>query len=247
MKNILFLSGGIDSTGLLFFLLRKGTHLDHILYVDTSIEFPETHNYIKELNDFIYKKYRLEIETLEPADDFEYFLKHYKKKKGTHGLGVPTLRFLWCRKFIKIQTTTDFMEYHNIKEARLYFGFTIEEKDRYLKTRNQYKKMKKVNFEVSNILLRYGVSREYLKHLVEKEFYLNPVYGHYKRCSCFCCPLAGKKQFINLCKFHKELFKKALKWENYSIRHHNKKFLRDITLKELKNLVETETEEEERN
>ena len=247
MKRILFLSGGIDSTGLLFFMGTRNKQVDNIIYVDTTIEFDETKQYIEELNDEIYKRWKWEITTLEPADDFEYFLKHYKKKKGTTGLGVPTLRFLWCRKFLKINTTNDFLEYEGIREARLYFGFTIEEKERYLKTRNQYSKMKNRNFEVSKILIKNGVSREYLKHLVEREFYLNPVYNHYKRCSCYACPLAGKSHFIKLATHHKDLFKKCLKWENYSIRHHKKTFLPNITLKEIKKMVEEEQQNDKEN
>ena len=48
MKYIAMLSGGRDSTAMVFEMLDSGTTLDYIIFTNTESEFPEMYKYLDE-------------------------------------------------------------------------------------------------------------------------------------------------------------------------------------------------------
>ena len=240
MKKILLLSGGIDSVGTLFWMLKNKQKPDHILFCNTGLEFPENLLYIYELDAFLQEKYGLFIETIKPADNPEYYFFKKKKRNGKMGYGVPYIPMKWCKKKLKIEPVDDWLRTNNIREAELIFGFNKCEYHRLATTMKRYERLKHTNYIVKAPAFENSLNREDLIKIIDKEFAINPLYEHYIRVACFCCPYGGIKHFITLYRTHKKLFEQCRLWENKSIRKTRKGFLKEIKLSTLNKVLKTE-------
>ena len=132
--NIVSFSGGKDSTAMLLMMLEKGIHIDRVICVDTTKEFPPMYGHIEKVQAMIEP---LKIETVKI--DFDYwFGEHIKtrgKRKGEKGYGFPDFRNRWCtalkRKAVKkIQNTIP-------EESIQFHGIAIDEKERALKNKGR--------------------------------------------------------------------------------------------------------------
>lgn len=94
--NILSLSGGKDSTALLFMCLEQGVHLDAVFFIDTGKEFPAMYDHIALVRQWLPK----EIPFMSCKLDYDYWMFQHIKTRGkymdTRGYGWPTSRVRWC-------------------------------------------------------------------------------------------------------------------------------------------------------
>lgn len=78
IKHIVSFSGGKDSTAMLLKMIENNMQIDDIIFLDTTVEFPEMYEHIDKVEKYINRK----ITRLKAERDFEYMLLHYEKKKG---------------------------------------------------------------------------------------------------------------------------------------------------------------------
>ena len=94
--NILSLSGGKDSTALLFMCLEQGIRIDAVFFIDTGKEFPAMYDHIALVRSMLPK----EIPFMSAKLDYDYWMYQHVKTKGKHidskGYGWPTSRVRWC-------------------------------------------------------------------------------------------------------------------------------------------------------
>ena len=237
MKRIVLLSGGLDSTALLFFLIDNNIKINHILFCDTGIEFPETITYITKLNKYIKSKYNLSIETIKPDDPPEYYFFDIKKRNGKRGYGVPSIPHKWCKGQLKSKLVDNWIEKNNIATAILYIGFLENENHRYKTTKKRYAQRKKQKLYVEAPFIQHKININKAERILENHFYINPIYNRYDRCSCWCCPYGGIQQFIRLYSTHPTLFHKAKLWDNKSRRKYGKGFFKDISISTLEKIL----------
>ena len=78
MVNIASVSGGKDSTAMLILLAEKGARLDHVVYINTTIDFPQTVRFVRtKLNEFVREHFGLDIEVIYPKRPFSYYFSKY--------------------------------------------------------------------------------------------------------------------------------------------------------------------------
>nr|DAQ26573.1 MAG TPA: phosphoadenosine-phosphosulfate reductase [Ackermannviridae sp.] len=78
IKHIVSFSGGKDSTAMLLKMIENNMQIDDIIFLDTTVEFPEMYKHIDKVEKYIGRP----ITRLKAENDFEYMLLHYEKKKG---------------------------------------------------------------------------------------------------------------------------------------------------------------------
>lgn len=101
VKHIVCFSGGKDSTAMLLLMVEKNFPIDEIIFLNTTVEFPQMYEHIRKVEDYIGKK----ITILEPNNSFEYMMFDYVKKKGkskgSKGYGWSSARLRWCTRYFK--------------------------------------------------------------------------------------------------------------------------------------------------
>ena len=71
IKHIVSFSGGKDSTAMLLMMLEKGMKIDEIIFLDTTVEFPEMYEHINKVEKYIGRT----ITKLKTENDFEQVSK----------------------------------------------------------------------------------------------------------------------------------------------------------------------------
>lgn len=118
MTNIISLSGGKDSTAMLLMMLEKKIKVDHIVFFDTSWEFPEMIKHIDKLEKYIGR----EIVRLKYKTPFDELFKDY---------GFSSFKIRWCTAR-KTQTIEKFIK--KFSNPMQYIGFSYDERTRIKKT-----------------------------------------------------------------------------------------------------------------
>jgi len=213
MKHIVSFSGGKDSTAMLLRLLEEKYPVDDIVFFDTGWEFPEMHQHIQKVQEYIGRK----ITVLKSEKTFEYWMfeRPIKKKSGEGkgeihriGNGWPSPMRRWCTR-IKVQTIDKYMS----KNAVRYIGIAADEAHRTeTKNLNQY--------EIKYPLISWDMSEpEALQYCYDRGFNWGGLYNRFRRVSCFCCPLQRLGELKKLRKYYPQLWAKMLKWDSMQPTH----------------------------
>ena len=207
MKHVVSFSGGKDSTAMLLRLLEEKYPVDDIVFFDTGWEFPEMHQHIQQVQDYIGR----EITTLKPDKPFEYwmFQRPIKKKSGKDkskvhriGNGWPSPMRRWCTR-IKAQTIDNYIP----KDAVRYIGIAADEAHR-TGTKNLSK------YEIKYPLISWDMSEpEALQYCYDRGFDWGGLYNRFRRVSCFCCPLQRLGELKKLRRYYPHLWAKMLEWD----------------------------------
>ena len=183
------LSGGRDSTAMLFYMLDAGMPIDHIIFTDTGSEFPEMYAYLERVGEKL-KECGKEITVLnhkrgEVFEDWVFGKVTSGKREGmTRGLPMVTQPCYWKRES-KVYPFMKFLKDNNIKEYTQYIGYTYSEKKRsQVKDTNQkfpLIEMKKCEADVDKKLLEIDL--------------VNPLYDNFERTGCYFCPYQKVRGF----------------------------------------------------
>lgn len=197
MKHIVQFSGGKDSTCMLLMMLEKGMQVDDIIFCDTSMEFPGMYDHIKRVEKYTGKK----ITVIHPEHDFMYYfnevVKTRGKNKGKKGYGWPRPFIRWCTRFLKMNPTQKYMKGQG--EYIQYIGIAYDEPKRH------------INIPKNTVhpLFDWKVTEsDALKYCYEHGFDWGGLYEHFKRSSCWCCPLQRIGELRNLYKYYPELWER---------------------------------------
>jgi len=236
-SNVISFSGGKDSTAMLLLMIEHKIKFDAVVYFDCGTwEFPQMAEHIKKVESYI----GIKILTIKPKIDFteQMISTPNTFKKQINGWPIPSMR--WCT-MQKINIIRKHMRV--FRPYYMYIGYTTDELKRVnkadafghnlLKTRQQVNKFPLIDFKMSET--------DCLKYCTDRGFDWGGLYNHFKRVSCWCCPLQGKKDLTILCKHYPELWQR-LKQMNQALQKFdipNKNFKNDIGIfKEIEHSID---------
>ena len=183
--HIVSFSGGKDSTAMLLRMIEEEYPIDVILFCDTGLEFPELHEHIKKVENYIKRK----VTTLKSEYDFMYYATEKTRtiinektpglKTGdvVKGYGYPTVKARWCTKHLKIKVMDEFLK--DLKkdyDVIRYVGIASDEIHR----------KRDLNYP----LIDWGMTeKDCLDYCYSRGFDWGGLYEIWDRVSCYCCPL----------------------------------------------------------
>lgn len=186
-KWVLSFSGGKDSTALLRVILRENLPLDRILAFCSDWEYPEHEAHLKHVE-------QVEGVTIDRVKPLVSWWELRRRWGWVH----PKCR--WCTGN-KGQTLD--------KETRgcgKYIGLAFDESNRQAK----YHKAK-VNQRVRFPLIEYGLDQRATMQMCKDLGYtFGGMYDHWKRPSCYCCPLQPIDGLRTLRRIHPDLWKQMM-------------------------------------
>jgi len=203
MDNIISLSGGKDSTAMLLMMLKKKIKVDYIVFFDTGWEFPEMYKHLDKLEKYIDR----EIIRLKYKTSFDEGFKKW---------GFPSFKRRWCTDR-KVKTINKFCNKH--KPFVQWIGFSHDECKRIKKTIGYCYPL--IDWKITE--------KDALNYCYKKGFDWDGLYKHFRRVSCWCCPLQPLKELKELWLHFPKYWKELLKMQEQS----TYQFRLDYTLEEL--------------
>jgi len=194
VKHIAMLSGGRDSTSMVFQMLERSLPLDYIIFTNTHSEFPEMYEYLDKVGERL-KKYNVELIILEHkrGESFEDWcfgkVTRGKRMGMIRGLPMVTQPCYWKRES-KVYPFEKFLKDNLITSYTQYIGYTASEKNR--------AKVKDVNQQFPLIELNM-CEADVDRHLLEIDL-VNPLYQWFERTGCYFCPYQKIRGFYILWK-----------------------------------------------
>jgi 3'-phosphoadenosine 5'-phosphosulfate sulfotransferase (PAPS reductase)/FAD synthetase len=241
MKRIVNFSGGKNSTAMLLYLLERDIEIDYVVFMDTTIEFKETLEFVKRVDEFL-QDYGLQITRLRPNRTFMYYVlrKPIVKgwRKGKYGYGIPTPKNRWCCKVLKREPFVRFLVDRDIKSLISYTGFTVEEKSRVAKSDFGvvYTKRYGIQMDIQFPLYDAGLTDQDCYELCKKYGLLNPIYEKFDRQGCVICPFHSISDWRHVYHYYPKWFKIAEKLEKQT----GRTFRLDYSLSQLREKFEKE-------
>jgi hypothetical protein len=218
MKYILSYGGGLNSTALLVFLVKRKYPLDMVIFANTGDEFQHTYDSIKYYSDFCNKN---GIEFVI-VDEFKKYnvksmIEYYIRKKST-----PSRMRRDCTTKFKILPIRKYLRntYGKKERFKMYIGIDYGELHRMKSSDVRY-------IEQVYPLVDAKIDRSGCKsYLIENN---RPIP---EKSGCYYCPYTKKDGWINLKMNHPKLFKKAMELEQ-----NNKRYPEPVSLLSSKPLV----------
>jgi len=209
VKHIVSFSGGKDSTAMLLMLLDKGWQVDEIRAFDSGWEFPEMYDHWREVEEYTGKQ----ITIVRPKKSFTHWLLHQRviARKGENkgqvhriGNGWPSPLRRWCTRQ-KLDAL-----YRNRRDCIWYIGLAADEEDRTFKSASETRSGQRMY-----PLIDWGITEaQALEYCYDKGFTWGGLYDHFRRVSCFCCPLQGIGELRTLRKYYPEQWAQMLEWDS---------------------------------
>ena len=220
--NVVSFSGGKDSTAMLLGMIERGMQIDCILFCDTGLEFPAMYEHINRVEkyigrpitrikaDYSYEYLMFDIPVRRKADS--PIVKRYGA--GCHGYGWPGPRQRWCTTRLKDvpreRFLRDLRKQYDVKE---YVGIAADEQYRLDRKRN------KCANHVHPLADWKMTEADCLKYCYDIGFDWGGLYEHFKRVSCWCCPLQSLAELRQLYKFYPDLWMKLKDWDKRTWRN----------------------------
>lgn len=204
-------SGGKDSTAMLLHMIELGEQIDEVINVDTGMEFPDMYTHIERIKRIV-KENGIKYIELRADHPYEWYLLEKpieSKKWGDHiGYGWPSVKCRWCTKHMKTELLNQYLkplkEQYNVIQC---IGLASDEVRRLSRPNNQKKNHR-------HPLVEWGWTEDdALRYCIEHGYDWNGLYQHFRRVSCWCCPLSGMNELRNLWRYYPDLWKKLEEWE----------------------------------
>jgi len=203
------LSGGRDSTAMIFYMLENNYPLDYIIFTDTESEFPEMYLYLNKVEKRIMAMFgrkiiRVKHKRGETFEDWCLgFITRGPRKGMIRGLPMVTQPCYWKRES-KVYPFENFLKEKGITNYVQYIGYTYSEIERSkVKDKNQrfpLIEMKKCEADIDKKLLEINL--------------VNPLYKNFERTGCYFCPYQKLRSFFLLWKLHPERWEYMTQLEN---------------------------------
>ena len=237
MKYIVSFSGGKDSTAMLLRLLEEGYPVDDIVFFDTGWEFPQIIEHVGKVQEYIGR----DIVTVKPPKPFTYwmFQRPITAKKGPNkgeihriGNGWPSPSRRWCTR-LKSNALNRYAKKSYGKNFFQYIGFAADEVKR-TGCGNDCD-----GYEKEGVKRLYPLIFDWdmdeaacLQYCYDRGFTWGGLYEHFRRVSCFCCPLQRLGELRTLRQKFPELWAKILEWDA-AMPGHNRGFREYKTVHDL--------------
>lgn len=230
---VVSVSLGKDSTEMLCGMLERGENVIAAVYFDTGWEFPQMPAHLEQLERYT----GLKIVTLKPRESFNYVFRDRQKTKGDKkiGYGWPSFFRRWCtatkRDAIKAYCNALSWQGHNLPIVQC-IGFAADEPQRIA----EYLEKKPVAYQEFRFpLAEWGITEaQALESCKARGFTWDGLYDHFRRVSCFCCPLQGLDELHTLRLHFPDLWARMLEMDSWlpendmGRRFNEKKTVRDL-------------------
>lgn len=239
--HLVSLSGGKDSTAMLLGMIERGMQIDCILFCDTGLEFPAMYDHLDKLERDIGRP----ITRIRCEKSFEYlmfetpvarkadteFIRKYGAIHKGYGWAGPKMR--WCTSTLKDGPRERFLrplrEKYDVLE---YVGIAADEQYRLDRPRNKQENH-------VHPLSDWGMTEaDCLQYCYDRGYTWDGLYEHFKRASCWCCPLQSLSELRQLYRFYPALWAKLKEWDSRTWR----KFRADYSVEELETRFTLENE-----
>lgn len=241
---IVSFSGGKDSTAMLLELLRQGARIDEVVCCDTYKEFPAMYEHIAKIRKIVEEK-KIKFTMLRSKRSFDEWMFEYEPKRRdpeafkakygeAKGYSWADMRSRWCTSALKTQVIDKYFKQlskqYNIIQ---YIGIAADETKR-LERKNQKQEAHK------HPLVDWGwTEKDCLEYCYSLGYDWGGLYKHFKRVSCWCCPLQSLEDLRKLYEHYPELWQELKDMDNRTWRS----FRADYTVEELEKRFEFEKEQ----
>ena len=205
-KNIISFSGGKDSTAMALEMLERGEDIHSVVAFDTGWEFPAMMEHWDKFETYT----GLKIVRLKPKQPFEYWLfDRPVKKRGTdavhrYGNGWPSPMRRWCTRE-KVNSIRRYLK--GIDKPVSCVGFAADEAHRAGKVSGN-------DIEQRYPLIEWNIDEPQALAICKKHgFDWGGLYEHFRRVSCFCCPLQRIGELRTLRREYPDLWQTMIAWD----------------------------------
>jgi len=193
-------------------LLKNGYPVDEIIFTDTLLEFNKMYEYIEKLKEYFLNRYGKKITVLTPKSKFEEWCfgvieKPTAKRKGAIR-GIPTKDSMcYWRREAKIYPVERYIKEQEFLFERpmgykgkivQYIGYTLGE-NRSVQDTNEIT----FKYPLKDI---FKMSEEDCKSYISNQDMENPLYKHFSRTGCACCPYQSDKSWYMIWKNYPEVW-----------------------------------------
>ena len=243
---VVSLSGGKDSTAMLFKMIELGEHIDEVIFCDTYKEFPAMYAHIDKVKATV-ESIGIKFTTLRNEKSFDYMMLEYRpenpqgffgKYQNLKGKSWATNRVRWCTKEMKIKVIgkhlRELAKQYNVIQC---VGIAADEYHR-IERKGNNEKNKRLP------LVEWGWSEaDCLKYCYDKGYDWSGLYEIYDRASCWCCPLQSLKSLRSLRVHFPQLWEELKDMESKTWRT----FLADYSVSDLEKRFAFEEERKKNN
>lgn len=199
-------SGGKDSTAMLLRMMELGEHVDEVVCCDTYKEFPAMYRHIEKVKKIV-EDAGIKFTMLRSEKSFDYFMfEHQPKRKkeelrGFSGFSWAGPLSRWCTTILKVEVIEAYFrqlsETHNVTNC---IGIATDEAYRLERSNNNQAHHR-------HPLVEWGwTEADALQYCYSKGFDWEGLYEHFKRVSCWCCPLQSLEDLRRLRKYFPDLW-----------------------------------------
>lgn len=198
-------SGGKDSLVALDLAYRVG--IKKAVFCDTTIEFDETKDFVKHVEKF----YGITIDIVRASTTFFEIIKH---------VGLPSRIFRWCCDVFKFGPLSSYASKENL------YGFITGLRKKESNKRSIYEHFDSnpmVPVKQINPILNW-TDQDVWNYINAYNLPVNPLYKHFERIGCWCCPFRSNEDWKKIKKLFPE---KASSFEQILAEFANKMNIKD--------------------
>lgn len=185
---------------MLLMMLERGMQVDEVVFFDTGWEFPAMYHHL----DLVEERTGISITKLAPDRPFEHYMFDHVRTRGAYkgmaGWGWARPRARWCTKLKTSAIDRHLDVLADGREVAQYIGIAADEP----------KRIRGLNYP----LVEWGVTEaDALAYCYARGFDWGGLYEHFKRVSCWCCPLQPLSELRNLRHEFPELWERLLEMD----------------------------------
>ncbi len=191
-KCIVSYGAGIDSTAMIFHLLRNKKQIDYVVFADVGAELPETYETVKQMKKYLDEK-KIPFVTVFPKD--RGLQERCEDRKV-----IPDRIRRWCTRDVKI--TPIFKFYRSLNAVIYqYIGIDASESKRMRPDPTDW---------IHNVypLVEVGIDRDHCIEIIKSEGFPVPV-----KSGCYFCIYNNMERLFSIYQNHPELFQQAMIFE----------------------------------
>ena len=197
MKTIVSFSGGKDSTWMLLEMIRRGEHIDEVVFFDTGWEFPQMLSHVERIKALV-EENGITFTTLHPEKSFDWnmFERPVNVGKPNEHLGYSWCGLKGCRWGTAQKTQTIDKHYKSEPEHIQCVGIAADELDRIKDDPNK-----------RYPLVEWGITEaECLAGCYAAGYDWGGLYEWLDRVSCKFCALKNLKELRNIYSYIPEVW-----------------------------------------
>lgn len=193
--DMLSFGGGVNSTALAILLINEDWR-GHVVFSDTGCEWPDTYCFMDYFEANWLRPRGFEIVRLRPLREGKPLIEYSEARRI-----IPLAAMRWCTDHYKIQPMRRYMEEHGC--VRKLLGISAEESHRAQ--------------DAVRPLVDRNIDRDDCIAIIEAEGLSVPM-----KSGCYICPFQRNEQWRMLWKRYPELFDRAMRLEENTVRDRTK-------------------------